>query len=98
MSIWDEIHTNPRLHGEIGLWLVVIIDAYETVLTDDKNNEARHFLLDQNEIFDIVALALEYDDPEILRKRIREALERRGCQRVTKQPPRPHGTKGRLSS
>ena len=80
MFIWDEIHANPRLHGEIGLWLVVLIDAYEAILTDDKNKEARHFLLDPNEIFDIVAMSLEYDDPEILRTRIKMALKRRGCQ------------------
>jgi len=74
---WKLIHETPRLHGEIGLWLLVMIDAYETILRNDgHSHEAINFLLEGNIVFDAIALALEYDDPETLRKRIRDSLSR----------------------
>ena len=75
------IRLTRRLHGEIGLWLIVIFDAYETILRNGcQHSDAGSFLFEANGVFDAVAAALDYDDPEILRQRIRDSLLKKKLQ------------------
>jgi len=65
--------------GVYGLWLRVTCDAYNNLFLYGTES-AEDFIFDRNnQFFDMVADQLNYE-PDTLRKRIRQALDRR-CRR-----------------
>lgn len=68
----------PRLRGELGLWACVIADALETLSSGRANmdaNTARNFLLEENDLFDLIVSEFGYD-PARCRHQIRSLLKK----------------------
>lgn len=78
----EVIRQDPDLKGEHGLWLFIFYNAYQDLATSrggdsEKFRSARCFFTNPGGTFELCAEVLG-EDPDVLRERTRNALERAG--------------------
>ncbi|HOI74793.1 MAG TPA: hypothetical protein PLO63_11690 [Syntrophales bacterium] len=71
----ETIRREPSLHGEVGLWLVILFDTVEALRKEPQTRQdredqelARRFVLERGGVFEHIANELGVEEIELQRK------------------------------